>query len=113
MTKQQMFDRVATHLLTQKKRAMKLGTCRYRGPGGTKCAIGALIPDAAYTDDLEDYTVYSPAVCDAAGIGPQQQELARRLQQIHDTEVPRVWRRKLEEVAQTFRLNKKVLNAAP
>ena len=52
LSRQEMFDKVCQHLRTQKKRSFKSdfnessqGTCVYRGPNGTKCAVGALIPD--------------------------------------------------------------------
>ena len=30
-----------------------LGVCRYRGPEGRKCAVGQLIPDGAYSPEIE------------------------------------------------------------
>jgi len=49
MTRQQIFDRAATHLLIeQRKPAMHQGKCAYHTPNGLSCAIGCLIPDEAY-----------------------------------------------------------------
>lgn len=45
MTGQQIFDRVATHLIRQGRRSLVAGICVYRGADGTRCAIGALIDD--------------------------------------------------------------------
>lgn len=59
MNNQEIFDKVATHLLTQgvPARTETLG-CRYRTPrGGLKCAIGALIPDEMYDERLESQAV--------------------------------------------------------
>ena len=46
---QEVFDRVARHLLTQRRKSMierSAGpVCAFRGVDGTKCAIGCLIPD--------------------------------------------------------------------
>lgn len=56
MTKEQkqiVFNKVRSHLLAQGKRAEKDGGCRYRGPNGTKCAVGCLIPDHLYRSALE------------------------------------------------------------
>jgi hypothetical protein len=64
MTPQEIFDTVARHLFTQGHRAsIQLDDdpesegagfdCRYRGPGGTKCAVGILIPDDAYDPRME------------------------------------------------------------
>lgn len=42
-------DRIEQHLTQQKARATTpLGSCRYRGEGGTMCAVGCLIHDARY-----------------------------------------------------------------
>jgi hypothetical protein len=64
MTRQELFDRISRHLLTQKKKAEcninegKRGSppswsCRYRAPGGLSCAVGCIIPDELYTEALE------------------------------------------------------------
>lgn len=66
MTPQEIFDTVARHLFTQGERAgivlddnsddefAKDFSCQYRAPGGAKCAVGALIPDEAYSPDMEE-----------------------------------------------------------
>jgi len=57
-TKQEAFDTVAKHLFEQ-GRASKRGVyCAYRGEGGTKCAVGVLIPDELYDEEM-DNTAYS------------------------------------------------------
>jgi hypothetical protein len=64
MTEQEIFDTVATHLLTQGKRAGVYGDpdkdqnptkffCQYRAPDNCKCAVGCLIPDNQYIPDME------------------------------------------------------------
>jgi hypothetical protein len=63
MTPQEIFDTVARHLFTQGERAgIILGddvdgdpdfACKYRAPGGRSCAVGVLIPDKAYSEDME------------------------------------------------------------
>lgn len=50
MNHQEVFTKVATHLLKQGRRALfaeKNGfrSCAYRGDNGTKCAVGCLIKD--------------------------------------------------------------------
>lgn len=63
---QQIFDRVANHLLIQNKRSLEeanttddFGQCAYRSYDGLKCAIGCLIADEDYTERMEGKTVYS------------------------------------------------------
>ena len=63
MTPQEIFDTVARHLFTQGERAglQHRGEdgevydfeCLYRAPGGKTCAVGCLIPDAAYRPSME------------------------------------------------------------
>ncbi len=63
MTPQEIFDTVARHLFTQGERAGVLVgddvdgdpvfACKYRAPGGRSCAVGVLIPDKAYSEDME------------------------------------------------------------
>lgn len=57
---QTIFDKVAKHLLAQRKRAQNRlgGACVYRSSDGLKCAIGCLIPDEHY-DPLIEGTVIS------------------------------------------------------
>lgn len=54
MTLQEIYSTVRQHLLTQNARSAKNGNCLYRGPNGTKCAAGALIPDEIYTPSIEN-----------------------------------------------------------
>lgn len=49
LTHQEIYDQVCAHLAKQGRRSMipinGKAICAYRGNGGTKCAVGALIPD--------------------------------------------------------------------
>lgn len=105
MTDQEIFDKVATHLLTQNERSVALGTCMYRGTGGMKCAIGCLIPDDRYLPWMERRSVEYPGISEAAGVGPVPDEdetddwLPMQLQHIHDNESPAEWRNSLRRLA--------------
>lgn len=59
MTPQEIFDKVAKHLLHQKVKSYynQNGTCAYRGSNGTMCAVGCLITDEEYSPDMEGKTV--------------------------------------------------------
>lgn len=61
MTPQEIFDTVARHLFAQGTRAYNenIAGCQYRGPCGTKCAVGCLIPDEAYDPEMEGRSVDS------------------------------------------------------
>lgn len=60
VTLRQVFDFVKNHLLTQNKiSAYSMGSCLYRGPYGSACAVGCLIPDNKYTPTLEGHNLTS------------------------------------------------------
>lgn len=46
-------------VIAQGKRSFSQGYCLYRGPDGTKCALGHLIPDELYTRDIEGKNIYA------------------------------------------------------
>lgn len=57
------FQKVKNHLLTQKEKSVKRfrysdPICQYRGDTGTSCAIGCLIPNEIYTEDMEVYNSF-------------------------------------------------------
>jgi hypothetical protein len=59
MTKQEIFDTVALHLIKQgKQSADATGDCFYRSPDGLKCAVGCLIPDEVYRPEMEGKNIY-------------------------------------------------------
>ena len=98
MTYQEIFDKVATHLLTQNARSwapsFPYRACAYRGIGGLKCAIGCLIPDERYSVELEGKAASSPLVMSAVGVPAADTDLGsflRYLQGIHDGADVRDW----------------------
>ncbi len=72
MNKQEIFDKVATHLFTQGKPAIEDQTCKYRDSEGNSCAVGCLIPDEMYTPKLDDFNLYSKLPMDKQGTGIRQ-----------------------------------------
>lgn len=78
MTEQEIFTKVATHLLAQmaRSRSGDDGVCLYRGDNGLQCAAGCLIPDELYSEALEEKSVTRREVVDvlvAAGVVPQNE----------------------------------------
>lgn len=54
MTRQQIFDKCANHLINQNAQSLNTsGDCAYRSDNDTKCAIGGLIPNSAYVPSIE------------------------------------------------------------
>lgn len=110
-TRQEIFDIVARHLLTQKEKSTNtIGSfCMYRGIRGLKCAIGALIPDEKYSPAFESCMVEEPEVCEAAGISYEDVSFARGIQCVHDLCEPAYWFTELLRFAHRYSLSADVL----
>ena len=106
-TAQQVFDKVAKHLLTQDARSQEGTACLYRGPNGLMCAAGCLIPDADYYGSLEGANWNS--LVDRAEVPVEHHALIQTLQQVHDIRLPCVWLESLSNIAGEFGLNTEVL----
>ena len=123
MNQQEMFDKVAIHLLTQNKKAIKVlkneytglddNMCVYRNDAGEKCAAGCLIPDELYDPKFEGMNTSAydlQHVWATIGIDMiHDLALLNKLQKIHDTYTPSKWHRQLEIVAVEFKLNTNAL----
>lgn len=99
-TPQEVFDQVATHLLTQMKRSMddSLTGCLYRGEEDLKCAAGCLISDEEYSKEFEDKDWDD--LIKFKMVPKSHQTLIRDLQLVHDQYI-RVddWYEKLKHLA--------------
>jgi len=112
-TKQEVFDHVARHLLTQKERSIIEGqveACAYLGIGGLKCAAGCLIT-------TEEYAKYNFAELEGDGwqsisddLNLEHGNLISRLQDIHDTYDPDEWKKGLHYAAKDYELHTGVLD---
>lgn len=105
MTNQEIFDRVAQHLLRQNSRSVLVGkndACRYRGSAGLKCAIGCLIADEDYEPEMEGR---SPTETGGDLVSRWAQRMGfdikflRCLQAIHDTKLIGAWPNELRQLA--------------
>lgn len=75
MTKQEMFDAVWDHFVVKgSPKSMQEYSCRYRGPGGSCCAVGVLMTDEQYSPGLEDRTADDDKVMSALGFDPADEE---------------------------------------
>lgn len=108
MTDQELFTKVATHLLTQGARSIGPTDCQYppgcqyRGAAERMCAAGCLIADEFYVPELEGFTVGDHTVRTAllrSGVISTQLDLVEALQNTHDTHMPDVWADKLSKQA--------------
>lgn len=116
MSNQETFDLVVAHARKQGCKAEVVldrngGTeCLYRGPGGTRCFVGCLIPDNRYEEDMEGDAVGS----DEHSFGPVAQlmeslghdvKLLEVCQEIHDNDDVENWEGRFESLAESFGLN--------
>lgn len=92
---------MTTHLLTQNKKSSRPDDpdrCLYRGPNGTSCAVGCLIPDAEYNPTImEGYSVnliveHSPTTA------LHDLKLLSTLQEVHDSYLVELWPERLAEI---------------
>ena len=104
MTNQEAFDKVCKHLLTQMKPS-KLGPrCRYRGPEGTMCAIGCLIPDDEYNVDFEGHNI-GGIRSSVKSLRELELSLLCDLQSVHDDFDVSAWKSELKRIANDYQLD--------
>jgi hypothetical protein len=109
MNRKEIFEKVKTHLLTQKEWSRGSRGCMYRGPNGLKCAIGALITDECYNTELEGrsadaYEVVEALKCSGIEVGPGDTHFLCQLQGIHDANSPDRWPGILNDIAKEYDL---------
>lgn len=111
-TTQEVFDQVATHLLTQNRRSEDniSGDCLYRS-GSLKCAAGCLIADSEYEDSMENESWFQ--LCITYGITKTHSLLIQKLQQLHDKHSPAYWKCELENLAKGSGLNTDCIKLLP
>lgn len=118
-TLQQTFDFVATHLLRQMKRAVRVSRdgnvlCVYRTAEGLSCAVGCLIPDDMYTPAMEEIGGVCRLLTDIPDAIPlyfkDQRDFLMELQTIHDQVEIDEWRSELRLLAEYHDLNTAVLS---
>jgi len=121
LTKQQIFDTVATHLLTQNEKALcypgddgNAPSCMYLTVEGLKCAVGIFIPKSEYNSDWEHESVTGlfesyPEDMHNLGLEKKYISLLENLQNVHDSYIPDEWDFQLRDVASIFELSTSVM----
>lgn len=112
MTLQELFDKVATHLLTQNAKADDGNNhCQYRTNTGLMCAAGCLLDAESYKKVNEGMPVnnHSNRGLFESIIGESNIGHLRQLQSIHDCDEVENWPDKLAEFAKDNYLNADVL----
>lgn len=111
---QEVFDKVATHLLKQRSRSEGKRGCAYRGKAGKMCAVGCLIANEHYRPTLEGRNMQSESVQAAlrdSGIDVTENMkfMLEDLQACHDYNEVSMWPQALRRIAGHYKLNTEVL----
>ena len=124
MNQQEIFDKVASHLIAQGKQSLRTAStvqwgdqsCAYRGDDGTMCAAGCLIPDEEYKPEFEgrSWTKIQEKIPSLASLASKESDLIGELQNLHDSYVDWSSKDSLKEelhvVACSFNLSTDILN---
>lgn len=108
--KQEIFNKVYRHLLSQGKRSINNnGMCEYRTGDGLKCAVGCLIDDKDYKPSLEGTAVNNSQVVialESSGINMADgiADMLFELQDIHDNHPAHTWKDVLKDLARGLNL---------
>lgn len=122
LTRQQIYDKVKRHLIKQNARAKTKGeyaVCAYRAKDGKKCAIGCLLPDQYYAEEIEGTDVEGTfghsaekkyllwEILRKSGVDLSEKRtlsLLSALQIVHDCHGVESWEMHLKKVAKRFGL---------
>lgn len=107
MNKQAVFDHIVLHLRTQgvQSRTPNGKRSLYRGPDGTKCAIGCLIPDDRYNPVIEgDDVEYVWQTTDMLSGIARCTDLLSDMQDAHDRCGPARWEDQFQYIAEKHQL---------
>ncbi len=110
--KQDIFDIVADHLLTQMEQSISDDdNYAYRGENGLKCAIGGLIPDDYYKPEMEGKSVTE--IMSGPFVGWRAHcSILSCLQDVHDYWRPEYWAVELVELAERYDIDPKIAERA-
>ncbi len=111
MTNQEVFDKVAKHLLTQNKKAISPvdGRCKYRTED-LKCAGGIMIPDDKYLPKMEGRSMSTVIKENSLEELKPFMLLLDQLQGIHDVYFPSEWKVRLGRFAESNNLSTAALD---
>ncbi len=112
MNTQEAFNKICDHLMTQKKQATHSGhwggSCRYRAPDGSKCAVGCLIPDELYTPSMEGQVIDGTLCVGRPALrklfAEIDESMLENCQTLHDHDTVGNWASGLRVIAQRFSL---------
>lgn len=107
MNTQELFDKVANHLLKQNARAQRNNECVLRDNRGRACAWGCLIPESEYKQEMDStFDAFSVIVSPYVGnLDNECIKLMIPLRLLHDHVPLILWREELITIAAQFNLS--------
>lgn len=107
-TKQEIFEYICNHLLSQKTKCYnnksKSGNgCLYRS-GNLKCAVGCLIPDEEYVPQMEAKDAFYLCRSFYNNVTEDMIDFLLMLQKIHDKLEPQYWKDNLIALGEELNL---------
>lgn len=123
MELREIFDKVKAHLVQQNKKSMDSNSpgnavCAYRGINGASCAVGCLIPDSLYTEQIEGITIRSilnttcliedqkklkEVLIESVGeLTHAKMDLLKDLQDLHDYCTPDAWAHRFDFIESNY-----------
>jgi hypothetical protein len=97
------FQKVKKALLKQKEKSWRYHMCVYRGPNGTKCAVGFLLPDAEYNMEFEMLTL-EEVRAGSETLKRYSLDFLTAIQRIHDKSPVDNWPEKFEAMEKELEL---------
>ena len=105
LTFQQIFDKSASHLLTQNEKSLSSDKmiAMYKSPKGLYCAIGIFFGDL-YKKRFESKAIFHLNL-DEKLFPVEQEHFLRELQKVHDCNEPKSWKECLNNLAKKWNLS--------
>jgi hypothetical protein len=109
---QEIFEFVATHLLTQGEQALNEDEkCVYRSEIGKMCAVGCLIPEEDYKSRIENLNIIGVVfTLKIPQLPSDKLDMLVSLQSIHDNFMPPEWGAELVKLGESYNLNIDFIN---
>lgn len=105
-TDEGVFEFVKQHLITQGQKSSSSTSCYYKNTLGLKCAIGCLIEDKFYDDNLEFKNGDDPIVLNAVRKSVPNWKINKnmllKLQELHDEFEPNEWKYSLNYLQEEY-----------
>lgn len=90
------WEKMRAHLLKQRRKSQDGFSCLYRGPDGTKCAVGCLIADEDYRPAMEREVVGLLDRDEIPGLAGISLSVLQQAQRTHDHSPTGDWRYQLQ-----------------